>query len=66
MQENSPASRAGLQAFFDFIVAINGIRLDKDNDTLKEILRNGIGKKFVVFIMCSFALIIFKNGCFYY
>jgi hypothetical protein len=36
-----------LQAFFDFIVAINGTRLDQDNDTLKQILKNGIGISFV-------------------
>ncbi|CAG9854014.1 unnamed protein product [Phyllotreta striolata] len=45
VQENSPASKAGLQPFFDFIVSINGTRLDKDNDTLKTILKNGIGKQ---------------------
>ncbi|XP_023014087.1 Golgi reassembly-stacking protein 2 [Leptinotarsa decemlineata] len=45
VQENSPGSRAGLQPFFDFIVAINGTRLDKDNDTLKQILKNGVGKQ---------------------
>ncbi|XP_044751860.1 Golgi reassembly-stacking protein 2 isoform X2 [Coccinella septempunctata] len=41
VQENSPGSRAGLQPFFDFIVAVNGVRLDKDNDALKQILKNG-------------------------
>ncbi|KAJ8920704.1 hypothetical protein NQ315_004843 [Exocentrus adspersus] len=45
VQENSPGSKVGLQPFFDFIVAINGVRLDKDNDTLKQILKNGIGKQ---------------------
>lgn len=45
VQENSPGSKAGLQPFFDFIVSINGIRLDRDNDTLKTILKNGIGKQ---------------------
>lgn len=49
VQENSPGSRAGLQQFFDFIVAINGIRLDRDNDTLKQILKNGVGKIFIQF-----------------
>lgn len=43
VQDNSPASKAGLQSFFDFIVAINGIRLDRDNDTLKQVLKKGIG-----------------------
>ncbi|XP_018561352.1 Golgi reassembly-stacking protein 2 [Anoplophora glabripennis] len=45
VQENSPGSKVGLQPFFDFIVAINGTRLDRDNDTLKQILKNGIGKQ---------------------
>lgn len=45
MQENSPGSTAGLEAFFDFIVAIDGTRLDQDNETLKEVLRNGLEKR---------------------
>jgi len=45
VHENSPGAKAGIQAFFDFIVAINGTRLDQDNDTFKQILRSGIGKK---------------------
>lgn len=49
MQDNSPGSRAGLEAFFDFIVAIDGTRLDQDNETLKDVLRRGTG-------------IIFNNG----
>lgn len=44
VQENSPGHKAGLEAFFDFIVAIDGTRLDQDNETLKEILKNGIDK----------------------
>lgn len=43
VQENSPGAKAGLQPFFDFIVAINGVRLDKDDGTLKNILKTGIG-----------------------
>jgi predicted metalloprotease with PDZ domain len=27
VQENSPGSRAGLEPFFDYIIAVNGIRL---------------------------------------
>ncbi|KAJ3654028.1 hypothetical protein Zmor_013242 [Zophobas morio] len=53
VQENSPGSRAGLQAFFDFIVAINGTRLDQDNDTLKQILKNGMGKQLPMTIYSS-------------
>jgi hypothetical protein len=53
VQENSPGGKAGLQAFFDFIVAINGTRLDQDNDTLKQILKNGIGKHLPMTIYSS-------------
>ncbi|KAI4464603.1 golgi reassembly stacking protein grasp [Holotrichia oblita] len=53
VQENSPGSKAGLQVFFDFIVAINGTRLDQDNDTLKQILRNGIGKQLPMTVYSS-------------
>lgn len=51
VQDNSPGSRAGLEAFFDFIIAINGSRLDQDNDTLKSILSANIDKpcKLLVF-----------------
>ncbi|CAG9826213.1 unnamed protein product [Diabrotica balteata] len=45
VQENSPASIAGLQPFFDFIISINGTRLDRENDTLRTILKNGLGKQ---------------------
>lgn len=39
VQENSPGYHAGLEAFFDFIVAVGNTRLDQDNDTLKDLLR---------------------------
>lgn len=42
VQENSPGYYAGLEAFFDFIVAIGETRLDKDNDTLKELLKQNV------------------------
>ena len=44
VQENSPGSEAGLEAFFDFIVRVNDTRLDKDNETLKELLKDSDGK----------------------
>ncbi|GJQ86001.1 hypothetical protein Trydic_g14945 [Trypoxylus dichotomus] len=53
VQDNSPGSKAGLQVFFDFIVAINGTRLDQDNDTLKQILKNGIGKQLPMVVYSS-------------
>uniref|UniRef100_A0A8C5LT36 PDZ GRASP-type domain-containing protein n=1 Tax=Leptobrachium leishanense TaxID=445787 RepID=A0A8C5LT36_9ANUR len=34
VQENSTGCRARLEQFHDFIVSINGLRLNKDNDTL--------------------------------
>lgn len=39
VQENSPGHRAGLEAYFDYIVSIEGTRLSTDNDALKEILK---------------------------
>lgn len=42
VQDNSPGQRAGLEAFFDFIVAIGTTRLDQDNDTLKELLKKNV------------------------
>lgn len=45
VQNNSPGSRAGLEAFFDFIVAIGNTRLDQDNDTLKELLKTNKEKE---------------------
>lgn len=48
VQDNSPGHKAGLEAFFDFIVAIDGTRLDQDNETLKEVLKNGIGIVFTL------------------
>ncbi|CAL2041064.1 unnamed protein product [Caenorhabditis brenneri] len=44
VQENSPGAIAGLEPFFDFIVSIGNIRLDKDNDTMKEVLKQHIDK----------------------
>lgn len=44
VQDGSPGQAAGLEAFFDFIVAIENTRLDQDNDTLKELLSNGTDK----------------------
>lgn len=44
VQDNSPGQKAGLEAFFDFIVAIGTTRLDQDNDTLKELLKQNLDK----------------------
>lgn len=44
VQSNSPGEKAGLEAFFDFIVAVGTTRLNQDNSTLKEILKANIEK----------------------
>lgn len=51
VQENSPGQKAGLEAFFDFIIAICDTRLDKNDDTLKELLKANIDKpiKFTIY-----------------
>lgn len=53
MQENSPGSRAGLEAFFDFVVAIGTTRLDRDNDTLKELLKANMEKEIIMTVYSS-------------
>lgn len=44
---------AGLEAFFDFILAIGNTRLDQDNDTLKELLKANIDKEIQMTIFSS-------------
>ncbi|XP_008326857.1 Golgi reassembly-stacking protein 2 isoform X3 [Cynoglossus semilaevis] len=44
VQDNSPGHRAGLEPFFDFIISICDTRLNKDNDTLKELLKINVEK----------------------
>ncbi|CAK9797822.1 Golgi reassembly-stacking protein 2 [Anthophora quadrimaculata] len=53
VQEGSPGEKAGLEAFFDFIVAIGNTRLDQDNDTFKELLKNGVGKRLTLTVYSS-------------
>lgn len=53
VQENSPGSIAGLEAFFDFVVSIGSTRLDQDNDTLKELLKNSIEKEMKMTVYSS-------------
>ena len=45
VQDDSPGQKAGLEAFFDFVVAIGNTRLDQDNDTLKELLKSNKEKE---------------------
>ncbi|XP_012251383.1 Golgi reassembly-stacking protein 2 [Athalia rosae] len=53
VQQGSPGEKAGLEAFFDFIVAIGNTRLDQDNDTLKELLRAGVDRELQITIYSS-------------
>ncbi|CAL8314155.1 unnamed protein product [Gadus morhua 'NCC'] len=39
VQVNSPAAKAGLQPFFDFILSLDATRLNEENDQLKELLK---------------------------
>lgn len=44
VQGNSPAEKAGLEPFFDFIISIGNFRLDRDNEMLKDQLHANIEK----------------------
>ena len=53
VQDNSPGSRAGLEAFFDFIVCIGKTRLNQDNDTLKDLLKINVEKEISMTVYSS-------------
>lgn len=53
VQDNSPGQKAGLEAFFDFILAIGNTRLDQDNDTLKDLLKANIDKEIQMTVFSS-------------
>ncbi|KAM9719572.1 Golgi reassembly-stacking protein 1a isoform 1-T2 [Menidia menidia] len=44
VQPSSPAEKAGLQPFFDFILSLDSKRLNEENDLLKELLRANMEK----------------------
>ncbi|XP_049420877.1 Golgi reassembly-stacking protein 1-like [Epinephelus fuscoguttatus] len=44
VQEGSPAQRAGLEPFFDFILSIGHTRLNKESDLLKDLLKANVEK----------------------
>ncbi|KAM4605555.1 Golgi reassembly-stacking protein 1a [Polymixia lowei] len=44
VQENSPAEKAGLEPFFDFILSLDNNRLNEENDLLKELLKANMEK----------------------
>eukprot|EP00911_Craspedida_sp_UC1_P003014 UC1_evm1s2201 len=53
VQENSPGERAGLEAFFDFIIAVNGVRLAEDNDFLRVTCSQNIDKPVPLLVYSS-------------
>ncbi|XP_069009902.1 Golgi reassembly-stacking protein 2-like isoform X1 [Embiotoca jacksoni] len=56
VQENSPGHRAGLEPFFDFIISICDTRLNKDNDTLKELLKMNVERPIKMLLYSSKSL----------
>lgn len=44
IQEHSPAWKAGLEPFFDFILSIGNTRLNKDSNLLKDLLKANMEK----------------------
>uniref|UniRef100_A0AAY5E8R9 PDZ GRASP-type domain-containing protein n=1 Tax=Electrophorus electricus TaxID=8005 RepID=A0AAY5E8R9_ELEEL len=42
--KNSPAQKAGLEPFFDFIISLGNTRLNQDNDMLKDLLKANVEK----------------------
>ena len=53
VQDASPGQKAGLEAFFDFVVAIGNTRLNQDNDTLKHLLKANIEKEISMTVYSS-------------
>eukprot|EP00062_Callorhinchus_milii_P022023 gi/632979369/ref/XP_007906430.1/ PREDICTED: Golgi reassembly-stacking protein 1 [Callorhinchus milii] len=44
VQDDSPAQKAGLEPFFDFILTVGNTRLNRENDTLKDLLKANVEK----------------------
>ncbi|XP_034740968.1 Golgi reassembly-stacking protein 2-like [Etheostoma cragini] len=53
VQENSPGHCAGLEPFFDFLISICDTRLNKDNDTLKELLKMNVERPIKILLYSS-------------
>uniref|UniRef100_A0A4W5QXM7 Golgi reassembly stacking protein 2 n=1 Tax=Hucho hucho TaxID=62062 RepID=A0A4W5QXM7_9TELE len=53
VQENSPGHHAGLEPFFDFIISISDTRLNKDDDTLKDLLKVNVEKPIKMLVYSS-------------
>ncbi|KAG7525529.1 Golgi reassembly-stacking protein 1-like [Solea senegalensis] len=45
IQKDSPALKAGLEPFFDFILSIGNTRLNKESDLLKDLLKANVEKE---------------------
>nr|ACO12058.1 Golgi reassembly-stacking protein 2 [Lepeophtheirus salmonis] len=53
VQDHSPGQKAGLEAFFDFIVGVGKTRLDQDNDTLKDLVKTNVEKEISMTVYSS-------------
>lgn len=53
VQDGSPGHKAGLEAFFDFIVAMGNQRLNQDNETLKDLLKNNVERPLKMLVYSS-------------
>lgn len=53
VQDDSPGQKAGLEAFFDFIVSIGNNRLDQDNHLLKDLLKANVDKEVTITVYSS-------------
>ncbi|XP_054013415.1 Golgi reassembly-stacking protein 2 [Hylaeus anthracinus] len=53
VQDGSPGQKAGLEPFFDYIVAIGNTRLNQDNDMLKELLKSSVDQKLSITVYSS-------------
>ncbi|RUS16024.1 GRASP55/65 PDZ-like domain-containing protein [Endogone sp. FLAS-F59071] len=53
VKENSPAYHIGIEPFFDYIVGINGIKLDNDPTTIQEQFLNNVDREVVLELYSS-------------
>ncbi|KAL2729434.1 Golgi reassembly-stacking protein 2 [Vespula squamosa] len=53
VQDDSPGQKAGLEAFFDFIVSIGNTRLDQDSHILKDLLKANVDKELTITVYSS-------------
>eukprot|EP00040_Diaphanoeca_grandis_P020179 m.107349 g.107349 ORF g.107349 m.107349 type:complete len:417 (-) comp27785_c0_seq1:78-1328(-) len=49
----SPGEKAGLEQFFDFVIAINNIRLDEDSDILQKVCKQNVDKPVTLLVYSS-------------